>query len=68
MQMRFDYEVRIENLKHKKMIDPLGQAWQNGSALAARKPGHTTVNTYRLCGPLLHSRKCGQIPASEKVW
>ena len=24
----------IENLKHNKMLDPLGQAWQNGSALA----------------------------------
>ena len=25
----------IENLNHNKMLDPLGQAWQNGSALAA---------------------------------
>ena len=25
----------IENLKHCKMLDPLGQAWQNGNALAA---------------------------------
>ena len=28
-------ELRIENLKHNKMLDPLGQAWQSGSALAA---------------------------------
>ena len=25
----------IENLKQIKMLDPLGQAWQSGSALAA---------------------------------
>ena len=25
----------IENLKHNEMLDPLGQAWQNGSASAA---------------------------------
>ena len=25
----------IENLKHNEMLDPLGQAWQSGSALAA---------------------------------
>ena len=27
--------IPIENLKHIKMLDPLGQAWQNGSGLAA---------------------------------
>ena len=27
--------LSIENLKHNKMLDPLGQAWQSGSALAA---------------------------------
>ena len=26
----------IENLKHNKMLDPLGQAWQSGSVLAAQ--------------------------------
>ena len=25
----------IENLKHNEMLDPLGQAWQSGIALAA---------------------------------
>ena len=25
----------IENLKHNEMLDPLGQAWQNGSDSAA---------------------------------
>ena len=25
----------IENLKDNEMLDPLGQAWQNGSASAA---------------------------------
>ena len=28
-------EDAIENLNNTKMLDPLGQAWQNGSALAA---------------------------------
>ena len=27
--------VNIENLKLDQMLDPLGQAWQSGSALAA---------------------------------
>ena len=27
--------ITIEDLKHIKMLDPLGQAWQSGSALAA---------------------------------
>ena len=35
------------------MLDPLGQAWQNGSAQAAKKPGRATVNKHRLRGPLL---------------
>ena len=43
----------IENLKHCKMLDPLGQAWQNGNALAAQTPGRTTVNKLNLCGSLL---------------
>ena len=43
----------IENLKHTKMLDPLGQAWQNGSALAAKTPGRVAVNKQRLCGSLL---------------
>ena len=38
----------IENLKH-----PLGQAWQNGSALAALTLGRAIVNNRRLCGSLL---------------
>ena len=25
----------IENLKHDKMLDPFGQLWQSGSAMAA---------------------------------
>ena len=29
----------IENLNHNKMLDPLGQAWQHGSALAIYKSG-----------------------------
>ena len=40
----------IENLKHNKMLDPLYQAWQNGNALAARKPGRSTVNKLSLYG------------------
>ena len=43
----------IENLKHIKMLDPLGQAWQSGSALAASTLGRATVNKHRLCGSLL---------------
>jgi len=35
------------------MLDPLGQSWQNGSALAAQKPGRAAVNKQRLCGSLL---------------
>ena len=27
--------VPIENMKHSKIHDPMGQAWQNGRALAA---------------------------------
>ena len=27
--------AHIEDLKHSEMLDPFGQAWQNGSALAA---------------------------------
>ena len=45
----------IENLKHNEMLDPLGQAWQNDSALAAKKPSRATVNKHRLCGSLLHT-------------
>ena len=38
------------------MLDPLGQAWQNGSASAAMTPGRetgATINKHRLCGSLL---------------
>ena len=34
--------LSIENLKHIKLLDPL----------APYAPGRTTVNKYRLCGPL----------------
>ena len=44
------------NLKHIKMLDPLGQAWQYGSASAAQTPGLATVNKHRLCGPLFSLR------------
>ena len=37
------------------MIDPLGQAWQNGSDSAAKTPGRATINKHRLCGSLLHA-------------
>ena len=39
----------IKNLKHNEMLNPLVQAWQNGSASAAYTPGHATVFavTYR---------------------
>ena len=43
----------IENPKYNKMIDTLGQAWQNGSALAAQTPGITAVNKHRLFGSLI---------------
>ena len=29
------FSLKKENLKHKKILDPLGQAWQNGNASAA---------------------------------
>ena len=51
-----DLALSIENLKHNKMLDPLGQAgqaWQNGSVLAAQTPGRAAVNKQRLCGSLL---------------
>ena len=35
------------------MLDPFGQAWQNGNALAAQTPGRAAVNKQRLCGSLL---------------
>ena len=48
----------IESLKHNKNPDHLGQeAWQNGSALAARTPGRATVNKRRLYSPLLRIGK-----------
>ena len=40
------------NLKQNKMLDPLGQAWQNGSDSAAQTAGSATVNKHRLCGSL----------------
>ena len=43
----------IENLKHSEMLDPLGQAGQNGSALAAKTSGRVAVNKHFLCGSLL---------------
>ena len=43
----------IENLKHSEMLDPLDQAWQTGSALAAYIPGRVAVNKYCTCGSLL---------------
>ena len=43
----------IENLKHVKMLDLLGKAWQSGSALAALTLGRATANKHRLCGYLL---------------
>ena len=49
----FDID-EIENLKHIKLLDPLGQVWQNGSALAAQTHGRAAVNKYRLCGSLLY--------------
>ena len=42
----------MENLKHNKMLDPLGQAWQNGSALAAKTIGRVAVSKQRLCSSL----------------
>ena len=42
----------IENLKHSEMLDPLGQAWQNGSALAAKTIGRVAVSKQRLCSSL----------------
>ena len=55
---KFENEKRaIENLNHIKMLDPLGQAWQSGSALAAYTVGCATVNKHRLCGSLLISPK-----------
>ena len=47
-----DKERIIENLKHNEMLDPLGQAWQNGCTSAAKTPGRATVNKLRLCGSL----------------
>ena len=44
--------IFIENLKHVKMIDPLGQTWQNGSTLAAQRPGAAAVDKHRLFGSL----------------
>ena len=41
-----------ENLKHNKMLNPFGQAWQNGNALAAQTPGRAAVKKERLCGSL----------------
>ena len=41
-----------ENLKHNKMLGPLGQAWQNGSASAVYTLGRAIVNKLRLCGSL----------------
>ena len=38
----------IENLKNNQMLDPLGQAWQNGRA---------AVNKHRLCGSILVSTR-----------
>ena len=49
---KIEYSKVIENLKSNKMLDPLGQAWQSGSALAAHTPGRATVNKHRICGPL----------------
>ena len=45
----------IEDLKHGEMLDPLGQAWQNGSALAAQTPDRVAVNKRCLCGFLLNN-------------
>ena len=42
----------IENLNNNEILDPLGQAWLNGSASAAKTPGRATVNKHRLCGSL----------------
>ena len=46
-------KLLIENLKHNKMLDLLGQAWQSGSVLAAQTHGRAAVNKHCLCGPLL---------------
>ena len=35
------------------MLDPLGQRWQNGSALAAYTPDRVAVNKHCLSGSLL---------------
>ena len=46
--------ITIENLKHSKMLNPLGQAWQSGRTLAAWTPGLEAVNKHCLCGSLYH--------------
>ena len=43
-----NFGLSIENLKH----DPMGQAWQNGRALAAQIHGRAVVYKHRLCGSL----------------
>ena len=52
----WDLIKSIENLKHNEMLDPLGQAWQNGSASAAKTPDRATVNKHRICGSLFFLR------------
>ena len=51
------------------MLDPLGQAWQNGSSLATQTPGRVTVNTHRLCGRLLYEvvRYVGALLEDDRV-
>ena len=51
----------IEDLKHGEMLDPLGQAWQNGSALAAQTPDRVAVNKRCLCGSLLWTQPLGRL-------
>ena len=48
--VKIELFTAIENQKHNKMLDPLGQAWQNGSALAALTLGRAIVNNRRLYG------------------
>ena len=38
------------------MVDPLGQAWQSGSALATMTPGRDIVYKHRLFGSLLFEK------------
>ena len=44
--------VFIENRKHSKMLESLGQAWQRGRASDAQTSGRATDNKLRLYSSL----------------